>query len=350
MYDPRCDGADCDNCPLGPKGWLRETTRTKYHPVKSQVHNEQPTSVAAVAECPAVQEVTLGYPLAGPSGAKWNEILRVLDHKRQDIDLHNTISCMPPGDASGAFERMTVAIDRENKRRAAYGESPLKHPVECCSKRLLKDIAPYKNLIALGRTAAVALTGRSKSITAQRGDGFTSEDDSIKVMPTFHPAFVIRSPVHMQTVVADIGKAFRWFKDELTWKKPNYLRQPSPRELESWLKDTLLWYKVNGRRAMLVIDTETFILDPINTRILCFAIGAEPVSFDSGARVVGINLLSKTDDHRFYSPEDEASIRKLVVDYVLDNPDVDLTGHNVIGYDKRVIERYFYLGDELAEP
>lgn len=362
-YHPADCGADCARCPLGPNGYLTSKYRLQYKPVPGQyqrVATQLQDRIVAVAECPADDEVRLGYPLAGKSGAKWNELLLISGRRREHVDLYNVISCRPPGVASGAYQRMVKEIQEENKRRLPIGMPPLIYPAEACRTRLIHDLRGYRKMIALGGTAAKALTGKDKNITAIRGEMITinavgksitpsNEDDGVKIVPTFHPSYVNRTPVHQQTVLADLGRAFRWFEGRLTWKTPEYLRQPSSRELEQWLRVEYDRTRIIFGRPRFILDTETDngggLLEPSIVRLRCFAIATVAEEGD-GARVVGCNILSFDGATRFYSDVEEDNIRRLIVKYILDDEEVDIFGHNIVGFDKGVLERYFYYGDK----
>lgn len=361
-YHPQECGADCARCPLGPNGYLTTKHRLQYRPVPGQyqrISTPLQDRIAAVAECPADDEVRLGYPLAGKSGAKWNELLLISGHRREHVDLYNVISCRPPGQASGAYQRMVKEISEENKRRLPIGMPLLIYPADACRPRLIGDLRGYRRLIALGGTASKSLTGKDKNITAIRGEMITinsvgkstlpsNDDDGVKIVPTFHPSFVNRTPVHQQTVLADLGRAFRWFDGKLTWRTPSYLRQPGSDQLEVWLRYEYDRTKRIFGRPRFIVDTETDngggLLEPSVVRLRCFAI-ATVAEDDGGAHVAGCNILSFDGVTRFYSDVEEANIRRLVVKYILDDPDVDMYGHNIVGFDKGVLERYFYYGD-----
>lgn len=329
----------------------------------------------AVAECPADKELELGYPLAGQSGAKWNELLILAGRKRDAVDLNNAICCKPPGKASGAYGEMVKKLADENKRRAEAGDPhQLIMPVDACRPRLMNEVRGYKRLIALGGTAAKALTGTHKSITAVRGEMLSigahgivpagqesefSDTVLVKVLPTFHPSYVLRTPVQGQTVLADLGRAFRWFEGHLTWVTPEYVRQPRPVRLAEWIRDEKARTRAMFGRPRFVMDTETDGLEPLTARMRCFALStpaevgsivAAGVRAKKGAHVIACNILSADAVTRFYRDVDEEWIRRIIREEILEDEEVDLFGHNIIGYDLRVLERYFFAGDVPVDP
>jgi len=196
-YNPRDHGAHCDECPLGPRGVLR---KDDWAPVGPEIHDH--AGVLAVAESPGPEEVTRGRPLVGRSGSEWGNALTSCGARRPDVDLDNVISCKPPGQASGAWRRLDKSLDKLNKKRAKEGLERIPHPATCCRPRLLRTASQYEYIITLGKTATAALTTLSGSIHSTRGGplrideswSVVSEEGKRKVMPTLHPAFILRSP------------------------------------------------------------------------------------------------------------------------------------------------------------
>ena len=125
--------------------------RDPWSPVPAEIHAG--ASVLAVAEMPGADETRVGRPLVGRSGNEWNAALGSAGLRRPHIDLTNVVLCQPPGQASGAYSRMTKHIDRENKKRAKKDQSPWPHPSSCCRPALLNLASRYESILALGKTA-----------------------------------------------------------------------------------------------------------------------------------------------------------------------------------------------------
>ena len=350
-YNPRDCGALCDECPLGPEGEMRGDTR--WRPVGPELHDG--ATIIAVAESPGPDEVEIGRPLVGRSGSEWNEGLSAIGRTRPQVDLTNVICCKPPGPASGAWLQMTRKLDRLNKPRSRDGLEPLPHPATCCRPRLLQEVAEYPNIISLGKTATQALTGLASSILATRGGPLRITDEwavtqapdetAYRLLPTVHPAFVLRAPSWRQAFHADLGKAFRWFADELRWTKPETLWRPDAATLQQWL----MKQKANIPSApFYVYDVETDGIEPMTAKLRCLAITVPDLRLDGKparpddritqvARAVAVSLLSTDGSTRFYEREEEAAVRKVLCDFFT-NPDLIKVGHNAGSYDRMVVE------------
>jgi uracil-DNA glycosylase len=352
-YDPRACGARCDECPIGPNGELRDGG---WHPVKPEIHGG--ASIIAVAEAPNTDDVSYGRPLSSRSGNEWNLALQAVGKRRTQVDLTHVVACSPGGQ-SGAWEKMEKALDKGNKKRLAAGQPPMPHPISCCRPRLLAETEGYENIIALGRTAAAALTNRSKSIFAVRGGPTWVDSDytalletplagaakpaaaARKVFPTLHPSFVQRSPGWRSVLHADLAKGFRWFAGQLRWTEPVRTFNPTPDELDRFLqKESPFW----------AYDLETDGIEALHCQVRSIAI-AIPDRTGTGravqeggyvfdkCEVMGLNILSGDGHSRFYSAEDEARILGMLRRFFLDTSKVKV-GHNAGYYDGMVVEQW----------
>jgi len=351
-YDPRKHGARCDECPLGPKGAFRDGY---WQPCPPERHKG--AIVLAVAESPHVEDTNNGRPLSGRSGQEWNLALLASGRKRADIDLTHVVACNA-GTQPNAWEKMTKSLDKENRRRLATGLPALPDPIACCRPRLLKEAEDYENIIALGRTAANALTAKTQSIFALRGGpvwvdenwgalmetplaNVVPEGAVRKVFPTFHPGFVQKAPGWRATVHADLGKAMRWFSGQLRWTEPERTFNPTPDELEAFLaQDMPFW----------AYDLETDGIEPMVCKVRSIAIAhpdlnAEGRALREGqvearrAGVMGLNILSGDGYTRFYEPHDEARILGILRRFLSDTTKVKV-GHNAGSYDRQVVEQW----------
>ncbi len=123
-----------------------------------------------VGEGPGQDEDLQGLPFVGKAGQLLNKIIAAMGFKREDVYICNVVKCRPPGN-----------------------RTPLPDEIAACSPFLeeqLELIAP-KAIVALGGPAAKTLLHTSTGITMLRGRWASYK--SIPVMPTFHPAFVLRT-------------------------------------------------------------------------------------------------------------------------------------------------------------
>ena len=342
-YDPRDHGALCDECPLGPRGVLR---KEDWEPIGPEIHAD--ADVLAVAESPGAEEVIHGRPLVGRSGNEGNHALTSCGKKRTDIDLDTVISCKPPGQASGAWRRLDKSLDKLNKQRAKDGEEPMPHPVVCCRPRLLQTAQGYRRIIPLGKTATASLTGLGGSIHSTRGGplrvddtwSVVGEEGTRRMLPTLHPAFILRSPGWRHVLHSDMSKAFRWFDDNLQWEEPDILWRPTPAELKEWLAESAPFF---------AYDVETDGIEPLTCQLRTLAIATPDLDaqgrsardgcIDKLSRAVAIGFLSVDGSTRFYSMADERKLKDLLCEAFTDGR--VWVGHNAGYYDRMVIEHHF---------
>ncbi|MBB5073566.1 DNA polymerase [Bartonella callosciuri] len=129
-----------------------------------------------VGEAPGREEDIQGVPFVGKAGRLLNKILASIGLTRNDVYIANTVPWRPPGNRTPTPRE--VALCRPFIERQIYLANP------CI-------------LIALGGVAMQFLTGSQNGIIRTRGKWFTYESENsikIPVMPTFHPAYLLRTP------------------------------------------------------------------------------------------------------------------------------------------------------------
>jgi len=233
--------ADCDNCPL-----LNNTL------VPS--HGRQDASVAVVGEAPGRTEVTKGRPFVGPSGKLLDLTMKEVGVDPADTYRTNTVLCKPPTDKDGSIKPPQKAID-------------------CCRPRLKAEIAALnegngpKYVLALGNFAATEFLGYKTRITRDR-IGPPREVNGYTVIPSIHPAAVLRSPDNFLTFENDIGKLVRNIPE---WKAPQYEVFDDPDETMALL-DGL-------PQGVYAVDIETSVEKDITyehpDKLLCIGIAID---------------------------------------------------------------------------
>jgi DNA polymerase len=140
-----------------------------------------------VGEGPGADEDAKGEPFVGRAGQKLNEMIRAIGLTRPDVYIANIVKCRPPGN-----------------------RDPQPDEVATCSPFLFRQIETIgpKVIVALGSPAAKTLLGTKAGITSLRGQWGSFR--GIPVMPTFHPAYLLRSyTVENRTKVFEDLKAAR---------------------------------------------------------------------------------------------------------------------------------------------
>lgn len=158
--------------------------------------------LVVVGEAPGFHEDRQGEPFVGPAGQMLDRmLLNVLGLERREVFILNVVKCRPP----------------ENR-------NPLPDEVGACMpflERQLEAIEP-KVILVLGTVALKAMFGDKHGITRSRGRWH--DHRGTPVMPTFHPAYLLRNPSGKRETFADL-KAVGQRYAELAGKRT----RPAPR-------------------------------------------------------------------------------------------------------------------------
>jgi uracil-DNA glycosylase family 4 len=140
-----------------------------------------------VGEGPGADEDAKGEPFVGRAGQLLTEIItKGMRLRREDVYICNVVKCRPPGN-----------------------RNPEPDEVAACEPflvRQLRAIGP-EVIVALGKFAAQTLLRSKTPITQLRGRWF--DYHGIMIMPTFHPAYLLRNPGDKRLVWEDIQKVMR---------------------------------------------------------------------------------------------------------------------------------------------
>ncbi|MEW6244623.1 MAG: uracil-DNA glycosylase [Bacillota bacterium] len=140
-------------------------------------------SVMLVGEAPGAVEDEMGRPFVGPAGQLLDRILKAAGFAREDVYITNCVKCRPPGNRIPAPQEISACMP--------YLEEQV------------RIIAP-SILVCLGATSTRALLGRNLPITEVHGRWFFYRD--IPLIPTFHPAALLRDPSKKKPVWEDFLK------------------------------------------------------------------------------------------------------------------------------------------------
>lgn len=136
-----------------------------------------------VGEAPGRDEDEQGLAFVGRAGQLLTKIIEAMGRKREDVYICNVIKCRPP-----------------NNR------NPEPDEVKSCMPFLeeqIRLISP-RVIVTLGTFAAQAILETDESVGRMRGQWRTAR--GVRVMPTFHPAFLLRSPDRKKDVWEDMKK------------------------------------------------------------------------------------------------------------------------------------------------
>lgn len=139
-------------------------------------------SLLVIGEAPGFDEDEQGIPFVGRAGKLLTQLLEDAGFRREDVYIANVLKCRPP-----------------NNRQPAPAE------IVNCSAFLRRqiDLLRPRVILALGNHSARSLLSTQEGITRLRGNW--RELNGIRLMPSFHPAYLLRNP-------AETGKAQEDFK------------------------------------------------------------------------------------------------------------------------------------------
>jgi uracil-DNA glycosylase family 4 len=165
---------------------LGECVRCKLHRHRNKivfgVGNPQ-AELVFVGEGPGHDEDLHGVPFVGRAGQLLTQMIEAMGLRRDDVYIANVVKCRPP----------------ENR-------TPEKDEVSTCMPFLLRQIGAVnpKVIVCLGNCAFQALLGTNKGISHFRGQWL--EFRGVRLMPTYHPAYLLRNPNAKPEVWADLKK------------------------------------------------------------------------------------------------------------------------------------------------
>ena len=134
-----------------------------------------------VGEAPGREEDEQGVPFVGAAGQLLQKIIEAMGMRREDVFIVNTVLCRPP-----------------NNRNPEPDEVASCRPF---LREQIRLVAP-RVIVTLGTFAAHAILDTDEPISRLRGRWQAAH--GARVMPTFHPAYLLRSPQHKKAVWADM--------------------------------------------------------------------------------------------------------------------------------------------------
>ncbi|MFA7368934.1 MAG: uracil-DNA glycosylase [Kiritimatiellales bacterium] len=175
-------------------GQIRICTACPLHAARKNTvpgeGNPARPDILFVGEGPGADEDMQGRPFVGAAGQLLDKMIEAMGYKREEVFIANIVKCRPP-----------------NNR------VPLPEEMNACVPYLKAQIALIKPkiIVALGKTAVQGLLQEDVAITKFRGTWCHYE--GIDLMPTYHPAYLLRSPgkkgeawADLKAVLAKLGK------------------------------------------------------------------------------------------------------------------------------------------------
>ena len=165
---------------------LGDCTRCKLHASRTNlvygVGNPE-ADLMFVGEAPGRDEDLQGYPFVGRAGQLLTKIIEAIDLQREDVYIANVIKCRPPNNRNPEPEEVSTC------EPFLFGQIDAIHP---------------RVIVALGAFAVRTLLQSDDAISRLRGRVFDFR--GAKLVPTFHPAYLLRSPDKKRDVWEDMKR------------------------------------------------------------------------------------------------------------------------------------------------
>jgi DNA polymerase len=175
----RAQMGDCRRCGLG-------------RPRRSLVFGEgcSPAPLVFVGEAPGADEDAQGRPFVGRAGQLLTKIIEAMGMKREDVYICNILKCRPPGN-----------------------RNPQPEEIAACEPFLIAQLRTLRPRVicALGTFAARTLLQTEVPIGVLRGRFHAYQ--GIPLMPTYHPAYLLRNPGAKKQVWEDVQLIMKKLRD-----------------------------------------------------------------------------------------------------------------------------------------
>lgn len=155
----------------------------------------QDAACMIIGEAPGADEDACGEPFVGRAGRLLNAMLRAMGMTRESVYIANIVKCRPPKNRDPKPEEMIA-----------------------CAPYLRRQIAVVRPriILAVGRVAAQHLAGSTSPIGRMRGQSYyydNSDDGTrIPIVVTYHPAYLLRSPIEKRKSWEDLRRAQQLLK------------------------------------------------------------------------------------------------------------------------------------------
>ena len=170
---------------------LGDCTRCKLHGGRTHIVfgvGDPAAQLMFVGEGPGADEDQQGEPFVGRAGQLLTRMIEAMGFARSDVYIANVVKCRPPGN-----------------------RDPEPDEIEACEPFLKSQIAAIRPrvIVALGRFAVQTLLHDATPISRLRGKW--REYEGVKLMPTFHPAYLLRSPAEKKPAWEDLQQVMKEF-------------------------------------------------------------------------------------------------------------------------------------------
>lgn len=322
-------------------------------PITVRPDGPVPARIMIVGEAPGADEEIQGIPFVGASGQELNRMLSEAGILRSECFVTNVVRQRPQNNDINQFllcDKNGKPLQSEKPKSLTSEYSRMrklwvKKPFVDGMQQLQAEIAAVKPniIVPVGNYAMWALTGKL-GIMKWRGSMLYADREVVKeplwgipkVIPTIHPAAILREWSMRATVVSDLRRAKR-FIDGSPYPKPEwkFIIRPSFRDVEAVLNGLLLRLQ-NGEHLRLSVDIETR-----SGHIACIGISW------SLLEAICIPLMCAERKEGYWTLEEETWICWMLWK-ILTHESVSVVGQNII-YDCQYFWRWLGFVPRVAQ-
>lgn len=164
---------------------VKSCTRCVLHEARTQTvfaRGNGSSGLCFIGEGPGADEDAQGFPFVGAAGQLLDKMIAAMGIARDDVYVCNIVKCRPPKNRTPEPDEMSACMPFLTEQ--------------------LSLVEPQV-IVALGKTAVQGLFGTVEGITRIRGR-WRLYQGRIAVMPTFHPAYLLRNPAAKREVWTDL--------------------------------------------------------------------------------------------------------------------------------------------------
>lgn len=147
-----------------------------------------------IGEAPGAEEDRQGEPFVGRAGKLLDEMLRAIGLERSEVYIANILKCRPPNNRDPSAEE------------ANHCRGYLERQIDLLNPRLI---------LAVGRIAAQQLLNTDAPVGQLRGTTHTLRDGRLPMVVTYHPAYLLRSPLQKRKAWEDLCRARKLLAEPL---------------------------------------------------------------------------------------------------------------------------------------
>jgi uracil-DNA glycosylase family 4 len=178
----------------GVRGALGDCRRCLLHQTRQRLvfgEGNPQAELVFVGEAPGADEDAQGRPFVGSAGQLLTKIIAAMGLRREEVYICNILKCRPPGN-----------------------RNPQPDEIAACEPFLIRQLRAIqpKVICALGTFAAHTLLKSEAPISVLRGRFHSYQ--GISLMPTYHPAFLLRSPGAKKQVWEDVQMVMQALREE----------------------------------------------------------------------------------------------------------------------------------------